>query len=128
MKAICKRFSVLFLAATACFALVRVGNADAVVIRDAKVQHEFGDLYTFEVTLEHADEGWDHYAVGWEILGADGRVFGRRVLAHPHVDEQPFTRSLSGVYIPPGVNEVHVRAHDSVHGPSVSQKALQIDR
>ena len=32
------------------------------------------------------------------------------------VDEQPFTRSLSGVVIPEGVDTVTVEAHDSVHG------------
>jgi len=32
------------------------------------------------------------------------------------VNEQPFTRSLSGVEIPADVAEVSVRARDSVHG------------
>jgi hypothetical protein len=32
------------------------------------------------------------------------------------VNEQPFTRSLSGVEIPPGMDEVLLRAHDLVHG------------
>lgn len=38
-----------------------------------------------------------------------------RELAHPHVHEQPFTRSLDGVEIPEGVEKVTIRAHDSVH-------------
>lgn len=46
----------------------------------------------------------------------DGTVLGRRVLTHPHVDEQPFTRSLSDVTIPDGVADVVVAAHDSVAG------------
>ena len=33
----------------------------------------------------------------------------------PHVNEQPFTRSLSNVVIPVGVKTVIIRAHDSVH-------------
>jgi len=37
-------------------------------------------------------------------------------LYHPHVGEQPFTRSLSGVAIPEGVSKVTVEAHDSVQG------------
>jgi len=70
----------------------------------------------FSVTVRHADEGWDHYADKWEVLGPDGEVLGVRELAHPHVSEQPFTRSLRGVKIPAGVKKVTLRAHDSVHG------------
>ena len=75
-----------------------------------------GGTYAFSVTLRHADEGWDHYANVWEVLGKDGTVYGTRVLHHPHVDEQPFTRSLSGVKIPAGIAEVVIRGGDSVHG------------
>ena len=70
----------------------------------------------FSVTVHHADAGWDHYANKWDILAPDGRVLATRELLHPHDNEQPFTRSLSGVTIPEGVDEVVVRAHDSVHG------------
>lgn len=72
--------------------------------------------YRFDVTLRHADTGWDHYADAWEVLAPDGAVLGRRVLAHPHVNEQPFTRSLGGVRVPAGIDRVRIRAHDSVHG------------
>ncbi|MBW8640429.1 hypothetical protein K1W69_24775 [Hoeflea sp. WL0058] len=72
--------------------------------------------WTFSVTLRHDDEGWDHYADRWDVVGPDGTVYGERVLLHPHVEEQPFTRSLSGVEIPEGVNSVTVRGHDKVHG------------
>ena len=74
------------------------------------------DSYRFDVTLRHDDAGWDHYADGWEVLSPEGKVLGKRVLAHPHVSEQPFTRSLSGVHIPQGLSSVSIRAHDSVHG------------
>lgn len=72
--------------------------------------------WRFDVTLRHGDTGWDHYADAWSVIGPDGEVLGERVLAHPHVDEQPFTRSLSGVAIPEGVGRVQLRPHDSVHG------------
>ena len=39
-----------------------------------------------------------------------------RLLLHPHVGEQPFTRSQSGIVIPPGIIKVTVRAHDLVDG------------
>jgi len=80
--------------------------------------------WRFDVTVEHADTGWGHYAEAWEVLAPDGAVLGTRTLLHPHEDEQPFTRSLSGVAIPDGITEVIVRAHDSVHG--YGGKALRI--
>lgn len=52
--------------------------------------------WTISVTLRHGDTGWDHYADLWEVYAPDGTLLGRRELAHPHVNEQPFTRSLSG--------------------------------
>jgi hypothetical protein len=72
--------------------------------------------WTFTVTVRHADEGWDHYADGWSVLTLEGEALGHRTLHHPHVEEQPFTRSLTGVTVPDGVTEVVVRAHDGVHG------------
>lgn len=87
------------------------GEADVVDVRATKS----GGSYRFDVTVRHADEGWDHYANAWDVVGPDGTVLGTRVLAHPHDTEQPFTRSLGGVKIPAGVDEVTIRAHDSVH-------------
>lgn len=72
--------------------------------------------YGFDVTVSHADEGWSHYADRWDILGPDGKTIDSRLLYHPHVDEQPFTRSLGRVEIPIGVTRVTVRAHDTKHG------------
>ncbi len=87
------------------------GEADVVDVRATKS----GGSYRFDVTVRHADEGWDHYADAWDVVGPDGAVLGTRVLVHPHDTEQPFTRSLGGVKIPAGVDEVTIRAHDSVH-------------
>jgi hypothetical protein len=75
-----------------------------------------GATWRFDVTVRHADTGWEHYADAWRILGPDGRSLGQRTLYHPHVDEQPFTRSLAGVSIPDGIGTVMVQARDSVHG------------
>ena len=68
------------------------------------------------VTLAHPDTGWDHYADAWEVLSLDGESLGVRELAHPHVEEQPFTRSLSVDLPGDGPWEVLIRARDSVHG------------
>lgn len=50
------------------------------------------------------------------MVAPDGTVLGTRVLLHPHEDEQPFTRSLSGVSVPAGIDRVTLQAHDLVHG------------
>ena len=102
-------FACLLLMCTAAFA----GEADVI---EVEVRRIGGDTYKFDVTLRHADEGWEHFANKWEVTAPDGPVLGTRVLAHPHVEEQPFTRSLSGVKIPENLTEVIVRAHDLVHG------------
>lgn len=88
------------------------GEADVVSVR----MTENGGSYRFSVTVRHADAGWDHYADKWEVVTPDGKVIDRRVLAHPHDNEQPFTRSLGGVRIPAGLANVRIRAHDKVHG------------
>jgi len=84
--------------------------------------------FDFDVTLRHADTGWDHYANRWEVLAPDGRVLATRVLVHPHVHEQPFTRSLSGVRIPAEFSWVRVRGHDLVHGYGGREVTLSVPR
>lgn len=91
---------------------VHAGMADVEAVEVSKE----GNGYRFSVTVRHADEGWEHYADKWEVLGPDGAVYGERVLLHPHVDEQPFTRSQTGIVVPEGIGEVTVRAHDKLHG------------
>lgn len=93
------------------------GKAD-VIAADVALETRMGDkaFYRFSVTVRHDDEGWDHYADAFEVVGPDGVVLGTRVLVHPHENEQPFTRSLGAVGVPEGVSEVTIRARDSVHG------------
>jgi hypothetical protein len=90
--------------------LASAGEADVLAVKV-----ECRSDCTFHVSLRHDDTGWDHYANQWEILTPDRKLIARRVLYHPHVDEQPFTRSLSGVKIPPGIDRVIVRARDKLH-------------
>jgi hypothetical protein len=99
------------------------GEAD---VLDASVSKGPGNTYRFDVTVAHADTGWDHYADKWDILDEAGNVLGTRILYHPHVDEQPFTRSLSGVTIPESIRRVTIRAHDSVHGYGGRDFALEL--
>ncbi|MWB77002.1 hypothetical protein GLS40_03060 [Pseudooceanicola sp. 216_PA32_1] len=71
--------------------------------------------WRIEVTLKHADTGWDHFADGWEVLDEAGNRIAYRKLHHPHVNEQPFTRSLPSVMIPDGTRRIFIRAHCSVN-------------
>jgi hypothetical protein len=109
MKSIFLLLICLPLAAATAYA----GEADIV---GAKVRMTGKATFSFDVTVRHTDEGWKHYADKWDVMAPDGTVLGTRTLYHPHVDEQPFTRSLSGIKISDSVKKVTVRAHDSVHG------------
>ncbi len=74
------------------------------------------DGWRFDVTLAHGDTGWEDYADGWRVELADGTIVGERPLAHPHVDEQPFTRSTSGVAVPDGTEQIFIRARTNTDG------------
>lgn len=105
----------VFTAAFAALGLATPLAADPPVIERITAS-QTGQVWRFDVTLSHPDTGWDDYADGWRVLTPDGVEHGLRVLAHPHVTEQPFTRSLSGVALPPGTSQVLIEARDSVGG------------
>jgi len=110
--------AIVRVAAVLAWAVLGTGLAQggAVEIVEARARASGSDLFSFSVTLKHGDTGWDHFANKWEVVGPDGTVLGTRPLAHPHVNEQPFTRSLGGVNIPEGITKVTIRAYDKVHG------------
>ena len=99
---------------------VASGYADVIFVK--AVQAEDG-TWTFHVTVRSPDVGWDDYADGWDVLTPEGEALKRnpddpftRLLLHPHVDEQPFSRSQSGLVIPENVTQVRVRAHQKPRG------------
>ncbi len=106
-----------FVVSTIAINSIIAGEADVVKV---EVTQQSNRTYSFQVTVRHNDEGWEHYADAWDVIGddsgADGTIYATRVLAHPHENEQPFTRGKSGVSIPEGIKSVIVRAHDKVHG------------
>jgi hypothetical protein len=83
---------------------------------DGVVLQERSGTWTVSVTISHGDTGWDDYADGWRIETPAGEILGTRVLHHPHVEEQPFTRSLAGVEIAQDVAEIVVRTRTNVTG------------
>lgn len=88
------------------------GEAD---VLKAKLLPAADGFWRVQATIRHADQGWDHYADGFQVLTDDGVLLAERELLHPHVNEQPFTRSTDAFALPADVNVLIVRAHDSVH-------------
>lgn len=90
-------------------------KADDAIIEGATARASGSD-WTFSVTLRHGDTGWDDYADGWRVVTDAGEVLGTRTLFHPHVNEQPFTRSLSDVVVPEGMTRVFIEARTNTDG------------
>lgn len=107
-----KLLTVFFTLIRCCSGSAIAGEADVIAVKLKQVDKQ---RYRFDVTVQHNDQGWDHYADRWEVLAPDSSVLATRVLAHPHTNEQPFTRSLLRVKIPANIHQVTIRAHDSVH-------------
>ena len=102
--------------------------AGDVEIVHVRFRHSGNAEWSLDVTLRHADSGWDHYADAWRVVADDGTVLGTRTLYHPHENEQPFTRSLGGVAIPAGTSTAYVEAHDKVHGWSPQRVQVNIEK
>jgi len=116
------------LALLACASLAGTAAAGEADVVAAEATCDAAGVCRFTVTLRHADEGWEHYADRWEVLDEAGEVIATRVLRHPHVDEQPFTRSLPGVAIAAEVRRVRIRARDSVHGYGGAEALVELQR
>ena len=100
------------------------GEAD---VLEVKMDKRGPDSFWFDVTVKHADTGWDHYADAWDVVAPDGTVLGTRVLAHPHVNEQPFTRGAI-ITVPEGISEVTIRAKDSEHDYGGAEITVTVPR
>ena len=71
--------------------------------------------YNFSVKLKSPDTGCDQYADWWEIFDSEGKLLYRRILAHSHVTEQPFTRSGGPVNIEANTF-IYIRGHMNTLG------------
>lgn len=102
---------------------VELTKGDGVMRPDPEIRNvdalQTGDgLWSFNVTLAYPDTGWEDYADGWHVATPDGEILATRILLHPHVNEQPFTRGQGNVSVPADVDTVIVRAHTLVRGYS----------
>lgn len=80
------------------------------------VDVESDGTYRFEVTISSPYDSPERYADAWRILAPDGTQLAIRELLHDHANEQPFTRSLSGVELPAGIETVTVEGRDLEYG------------
>ncbi len=101
--------------------------ADSVgaTVSAVEVSGDAASGYTFAVTVESPDEGCDQYANWWEVISEDETeetLLYRRILAHSHVDEQPFARSGGPVMIEAD-DRVVVRSH--MHPTGYSTQAMK---
>jgi hypothetical protein len=75
-----------------------------------------GDTWTIAATLSSPYDTPERFADAWRVIGPDSTVFGERILTHDHANEQPFTRSQSGIEIPDGVTLVTIEGRDLENG------------
>jgi hypothetical protein len=121
--------AVLFcLVALSTGAPIERGHAGEADVVDVAVRHAGDGRFDFDVTVRSNDRGWSHYADKIEVLAPDGSVLGTRVLLHPHETEQPFTRDVYGVAVPPGIAEVVVRVHHKPTGYDGAVMTVRLPR
>ena len=82
---------------------------------DASAERD-GATWTVSATLSSPYDTPERYADAWRVIGPDGTVYGERILLHDHANEQPFTRSQSGIEIPDDVAEVVIEGRDLANG------------
>ena len=99
--------SIAFIAALLFGGPARAGEADVI---GAVAHRTASGVYDLDVTVRSRDTGWDRYADRIEVLAPDGKVLAVRVLEHPHETEQPFTRDVSQVMVPSGIDTITIRA------------------
>lgn len=87
-----------------------------------------GSTWTIAATLSSPYDTPERYADSWRVLGPDGSVYGERFLTHDHANEQPFTRSQSGIEIPDEVTVVVIEGRDQQYGWGGETFELPLER
>lgn len=101
----------LLLPGTQVFAEQRFPDVMSVSVRAGP-----NNKFSFDATVSSPYDSPQRYADGFRVTGPGGTVLGERTLWHNHASEQPFTRDLYNVVIPPPVKQVTVQARDKTYG------------
>ena len=80
------------------------------------------NTFSLGATVRHHDQGWQDYA---DTIVFEGAKNGRLALMHPHDNEQPFTRSKSGVRAD---GPVHIYALDNVRSGAGSSITVDFSK
>ena len=83
---------------------------------DVKVTARGDRVYDFDVTVSSPYDTPTRYADAFRVATESGQVLGERKLLHDHQGEQPFTRDLYGVRVPPSITTVVLQAKDRKYG------------
>lgn len=114
-----RRRTLLACAAAAVGSAARAQGRDAQRfpdVIDVRVRAAGANAFDFDVTVSSPYDTASRYADGFRVSTPAGEVLGERKLLHDHQNEQPFTRDLHAVRIPPHVKAVVVQARDQEHG------------
>jgi hypothetical protein len=93
-----------------------VGGQEYPTVTGVVASLDASGTFSFDVTMSSPYDTPARYADGWRVVGADGTVYGVRVLTHDHANEQPFTRSLGNVEIPLSIVSVYIEGRDLANG------------
>ncbi len=103
-------------------------SLDSAQVTQVNAVQQANGAWCFYSTVKHNDQGWDHFANEWQVVDLNGNILGVRSLAHPHDDEQPFTRSKCSIQIPKHINKVVVRAKCNLHGYSGQTVTVDLNK
>ena len=107
-----------------CFsAPVFAGGADVI---DGDITRDSNGRYTVTATIQHKDEGPEHFANHLQVLTPEGKLVGAMHFIDPHIHVQPFVTIVQSVNVPQGVRELRLRAHDKVHSYTGKEFKLKV--
>ena len=104
------------------------GEADHPDVLAAVLTGDSDGGWSLEVTLSSMYDSPERYADGWRVLDADGAVLGEHTLTHDHADEQPVTRTQTGLEIPDGVEVITIEGKDTENGYGGATLEVEVPR
>lgn len=95
---------------------------------EADLEPSGGDTWSLSVTISSPYDSPERYADGWRVLSPDGTVLGAHELMHAHTNQQPFTRTQTGLEIPQNVQEITVEGRDLKNGYGGDTVTVPVER